>query len=230
MLFDLRGRGRRKTIQVIYLSLAILMGGGLVLFGIGGNTNGGLFDAIGGGGGGNSSSVSDTFNKRLKTIEQRARANPQDEAAFVNIAKLRFQLAGTGENFNQGVGAYTESGKQELRKASNAWQRYLALNPKKPDDQTARLMVQAYGAGGLQQYGEAVKAQEIVMDATKPTAPLYAQLAILAAGANQTRKSALSEQKALSLAPKAQRSGLKSQIDQAKSTLSATPQTTTQGG
>ena len=33
MLFDLRGRGRRRTIQVIYLGLAVLMGGGLVLFG-----------------------------------------------------------------------------------------------------------------------------------------------------------------------------------------------------
>jgi hypothetical protein len=46
MLFDLRGRGRRRTVQVIYLSLAILMGGGLVLFGIGGATSGGLVDAI----------------------------------------------------------------------------------------------------------------------------------------------------------------------------------------
>ena len=46
MLFDLRGRGRRRTIQAIYLSLAILMGGGLVLFGIGGEVQGGLFDAF----------------------------------------------------------------------------------------------------------------------------------------------------------------------------------------
>src|SRR5256886_6259674 len=57
MLFDLRGRGRRRTIQAIYVTLAILMGGGLVFFGIGGNTSGGLFDAFksggrGGGGGG----------------------------------------------------------------------------------------------------------------------------------------------------------------------------------
>ena len=50
MLFDLRGRGRRRTVQVIYLSLAVLMGGGLVLFGIGGGTNESLFDAIGGNG------------------------------------------------------------------------------------------------------------------------------------------------------------------------------------
>src|SRR6188472_215812 len=136
MLFDLRGRGRRRTIQVIYLSLAILMGGGLVLFGIGGNTSGGLFDALGGGGGGSNTNVSDAFNKRLKTLEQRTRTNPQDTAALVNMAKLRFQLAGTGENYNQSVQAYTDSGKQELRKASTAWQRYLALAPKKPDDQT----------------------------------------------------------------------------------------------
>ena len=32
MLFDLRGRGRRRTVQAVYLSLALLLGGGLVLF------------------------------------------------------------------------------------------------------------------------------------------------------------------------------------------------------
>ena len=46
MLFDLRGRGRRTTVQVIYLTLALLMGGGLVLFGIGGDVSGGLVDAF----------------------------------------------------------------------------------------------------------------------------------------------------------------------------------------
>ena len=57
MLFDLRGRGRRRTVQTIYLTLAVLMGGGLVLFGIGGSVSGGLFDAVGltGGGSGGSS-------------------------------------------------------------------------------------------------------------------------------------------------------------------------------
>ena len=32
MLFDLRGRGRRRVVQVVYLGLALLLGGGLVLF------------------------------------------------------------------------------------------------------------------------------------------------------------------------------------------------------
>ena len=39
MLFDLRARGRRRAIKVIYLFLALLMGGGLIFFGIGGSTS-----------------------------------------------------------------------------------------------------------------------------------------------------------------------------------------------
>ena len=46
MLFDLRSRGRRRVIKVIYTMLALLLGGGLVLFGIGGDVQGGLFDAF----------------------------------------------------------------------------------------------------------------------------------------------------------------------------------------
>ena len=43
MLFDLRGR-RKRFIQVIYATLAVLMGGGLVFFGIGSDVSGGLFE------------------------------------------------------------------------------------------------------------------------------------------------------------------------------------------
>src|SRR5918997_620937 len=46
MLFDLRGTGRRRTVKVVYITLAFLMGGGLVLFGIGGDVSGGLVDVI----------------------------------------------------------------------------------------------------------------------------------------------------------------------------------------
>ena len=31
MLFDLRGRGRRRTVKIVYITLAFLMVGGLVL-------------------------------------------------------------------------------------------------------------------------------------------------------------------------------------------------------
>jgi hypothetical protein len=227
MLFDLRGRGRRRAIQVIYLGLAILMGGGLIFFGIGGNTNGGLFDAFSGSGGGSSNNASDAFNKRLENLEKRAQANPQDAAALAAIAKLHFQLATTGENYNQTQQAFTDKGKDELRQAATSWQRYLATNPSKPDDQTASLMVQALGSGGLERYPDAVEAMEIVIDSRKPTSALYSQLAILAAAAKQDRKSTLAEEKAVALAPKSQRSDLKAQIAAAKAQLTQpTPQST----
>jgi tetratricopeptide (TPR) repeat protein len=220
MLFDLRGRGRRRTVQAIYLSLAVLMGGGLVLFGIGGNTSGGLFDAINGNGGGNGgSSVDKVAQQRIDTYNQRLRANPSDEASWLGMAKVRFQVANTGENYNATQQAFTAKGLQQLREADKAWTKYLALNPAKPDVSTANLMVQAYGQGGLKQYPKAVSALEIVMDSRPASAGLYAQLAVLAAGANQTRKSDLAETKAIDLAPKDQRKQLKSDIDLAKSQL-----------
>jgi hypothetical protein len=218
MLFDLRGRGRRRTVQVIYLSLALLMGGGLVLFGIGGGTNGGLFDAINGGGG-SSASTDAVFQKRLDTFESRLKANPQDAAALVGLTKLHFGNASTGENFNQTQNAYTAKGLAELRRASASWQRYLATEPKKPDVGSANLMVQVYGPAGLKQYDKAVSSMEIVIANRKETANLYAQLAILASGAKQDRKSTLAEEKALALTPKAQRKELKSAIDLEKSQL-----------
>jgi tetratricopeptide (TPR) repeat protein len=232
MLFDLRGRGRRRTVQAIYLSLAILMGGGLVLFGIGGNTSGGLFDAINGGGGdgGGGSSVDKVAQQRIDTYNKRLAANPRDEASWLGMTTVRFQVANTGENYNATQQAYTAKGLQQLREADKAWTRYLALDPTKPDPKTANLMVQAYGQGGLKQYPKAVSALEIVMDNRDESAGLYAQLAVLAAGANQTRKSELAEQKAIDLAPKAQRKQLKSDIDLAKSQVTVQQPGASQSG
>ena len=218
MLFDLRGRGRRRTVQVIYLALALLMGGGLVLFGIGGGTNGGLFDAIGGNGSSNTSTDT-VFKTRLAAYERQLKVNPQDTAALLGLTKLHFGNASTGENFNQTQGAYTAKGLAELRLASAAWQRYLATNPAKPDPNTANLMVQTYGPAGLKQYDQAVTAMEAVIASRKETANLYAQLAILAAGAKQDRKATLAEAKAIALAPQKDRKQLKSEIDLQKSQL-----------
>ena len=218
MLFDLRGRGRRRTVQVIYLSLAILMGGGLVLFGIGGATSGGLIDAIQGNSGG--SNANDTFQKRVDSVEKQTQANPQNSRAWAQLAGLRFQLATTGENYDQATGTYTTKGKEQLRQAAAAWQRHLALAGEKPDTTVANQMVQAYGVTGLRNYPEAVKALEFVIDATpNPTYQTYAQLAVLAHGAKQTRKATLAANKAVDLAPKAQRKTLRQQIKAAQQQL-----------
>jgi tetratricopeptide (TPR) repeat protein len=215
-------------VQVIYLSLAILMGGGLVLFGIGGATSGGLIDAIQG----NSSTTSgtDAFQKRVDALEKRTQANPQDKAAWAQLAGLRFQLAGSGANYDQTTGAYTAKGKAILLQAAAAWQRHLSLAGEKPDTTVANQMVQAYGVTGLRNYAEAVKALEFVIDATpNATFQQYAQLAVLAHGAKQTRKATLSADKAVSLAPKNQRKTLQTQIKTAQQQLDSAAGTSTTG-
>src|SRR5919202_4001416 len=104
MLFDLRGSGRRRTVQIVYISLAVIMGAGLVLFGIGGAVSGGLLDAITQGGGGASTGV-DAFQKRVTTAQQSTRTHPKDAKAWAALARARFQLASAGDNFDQQTGA-----------------------------------------------------------------------------------------------------------------------------
>jgi hypothetical protein len=216
MLFDLRGRGRRRTVQVIYLTLAVLMGGGLVLFGIGGSVSGGLFDAIGlTGGGGGGQSANEQLVKQEKAALRRIKANPKDAAAWATVTRLRYQQAGQGDNYDQNTGQFTAAGRRELSKAADAWSRYLALNPPKPDPNVAALMVQAFGPLGLNRPKDGVLAAEVVAEA-RPSAQSFYQLAVFAYAAGQTRKGDLAGAKAISLAPKDQRAAVKAQIDAAK--------------
>jgi hypothetical protein len=211
MLFDLRGAGRRRTVKVVYITLAFLMGGGLVLFGIGGDVSGGLVDAITERGGGDDGS--DRFRKQEVAALQRTKANPQDAPAWAALARARFQLAGVGENFDAEKGTFTKAGTAKLNGAEQAWDRYLALDPKKPDDRVASLMVQAFGA--LNKPDKAAQAQEVITDA-RPTASTFTQLAIFAYQAGQTRKGDLAKDKALELTEPDMREALKGQLEQAK--------------
>ena len=215
MLFDLRGRGRRRTIKFVYITLAVLMGGGLVLFGIGGGgaMQGGLVDAITG------TSSGDTGTERLEAREREAlratQANPNDAAAWAALARARVQTAGLGENFDPSTGAYTESGKAKLAAAAQAWEKYLAVDPKNPDARVAALMVRAFDASGLNRPADAVAAQEIITEA-RPSDTTFARLAIYAYQADQTRKGDLATKEALERAPEDERNTLKSTLEQAK--------------
>jgi hypothetical protein len=214
VLFDLRGRGRRRTVQGIYLGLAVLMGGGLVLFGIGGATSGGLLDALKNN---PSSSNNDVFAKRLKAAEKLTVTQPKNAQAWANVVKLRFQVAGTGDSYDDTTGAFTDKGKAELQRVDQAWNRYLDLDPKKIDTTAATYMVQAYAPGALNKSDKLVRAYEVVIDGTpKPTFDQYRNLAIYSYVAGQTRKGDLARGKALDLAPKDQRSVVKQQIDAQK--------------
>jgi hypothetical protein len=209
MLFDLKGK-RRRFVQGTYLTLAVLMGGGLVLFGIGGGTNGGLLDAFKGGGGSNGNSILD---KQISTAQKQLTANPRNAAALTVIAKDNYQLAAAGADPN--TGAFSDDGKKKLAAAASAWERYLALSPPKIDDVAAGYMLLAYGQGGLNKPDKAKQAAEIVSEA-HPSSNAYIQVVFYASLSGDTRTAKLAGQKALQLAPQGQRSSVKALIKQAE--------------
>ena len=115
MLFDLRGRGRRRTVQVIYLSLAILMGGGLVLFGIGGATSGGLFDAFNGNGGSGSGRATPRQRSSAPRRRRRPRtvADPKDAAAWARLVST-LPARGRERELRRQRDLFTAAGKKRL--------------------------------------------------------------------------------------------------------------------
>jgi hypothetical protein len=214
MLFDLRSSGRRRVVKVVYITLAFLMGGGLVLFGIGGDVSGGLVDAIT-----ERRGTTDTgtgrYEERVRETSRAAQADPQDAAAWANLARARYQLAQAGDNFDRNTQQFSASGKEQLRQATAAWERHLALDPKKPDDGVASLMVQAYSQFGLNEPTKAVAAQEVITEVRAKSAT-FANLAVLAYQAGQTRKGDLATERAVDLADADDRETLRSELKAAK--------------
>lgn len=214
MLFDLRGRGRRRAVQVIYATLALLMGGGLVLFGIGGATDGGLLNAFDNQG----ASVNELGLEQVRKAEKKVRADRENAQAWAELARARVSRAAT-VGLDRTQGKYTEKGLAELAEADRAWQKALALTDK-PDPNVATLMVQAYGQGGLNQPKDAVRTFEIALaDRDKPTAEQYAQYAVLAYQASQITKGDKAAARAVELTDKPKRRRLEKQLEQYKTQI-----------
>ncbi len=220
MLFDLRSRGRRRTVQVVYLGLAILIGGGLVLFGVGaGNGLGGLLNAFNGGG--SSSGQKAVVSQQEQQAIKATQLNPNSAQAWANLVQARWTSAGQGANFNSSTGQFTPSGLNELEQATQDWQRYLTLT-KNPDPNLAVLAARAYA--GQQNYSGEASAWDIETLADPSAVKGFECLAVSAYAAGQTRKGDLASAKALSLVPKAQQALLKNQLQSAKTQPSVAQQ------
>lgn len=211
MLFDLRGRGRRRTVQAVYLGLAILIGGGLILFGVGtGSGGGGLLNGIGGNGGSNgNTAVSQEEQSALKAV----RVNPNSPGAWHQLVQARYDAAGQAGNFNPATNTVTASGKHKLSQATQAWQKYLSLT-KSPDPNLAIVAARAYA--GLHDYAGEASAWRIEANLQPNEALPYECLAASSFAAGQTDTGELALTKALTFVPKAQRQTVKAAITAAK--------------
>jgi hypothetical protein len=233
MLFDLRGRGRRRAVQVIYVGLALLIGGGLVLFGVGAGTGGGgLLDAFKNNSG--STSTDKVFKKRLDAAERGVQLHPTDARAWATLTSVQYQRAASGSGIDQNTGTFTDKGKQDLQQASNTYQKYLTLT-RNPSPNLASQMVQAYGEVGLNDPDKTIAAFEVYLAAQKPTDALYTQYAAYAYQAGDTRKAELASKKALSLARPEDKEQIKAQLQAARAQAavqasSATPSNTATTG
>ncbi len=208
MLFDLRARGRRRTVQAVYLGLAILIGGGLVLFGVGtGSGNGGLLNAFTGG---NSNSSNPSATAAETAAVHQTKLHPSSPHAWVQLINAR---VAAGEQQCSGS-TCTAKGRAELERAGVAWQRYLKL-VKQPDVVVARTVANAYEQ--VSNFKQAASAWLIVTQAQPNNPTNFEFLARDAYEAKETRIGDLAAQKAISLVPKSQQKQLRAQLQQFKS-------------
>jgi hypothetical protein len=213
MLFDLRGRHRRRAVKVIYVGLAALIGVGLIGFGIGGGLGGGgLLSAASENEGGGSAS----FSNQIKKYEKTVRKQPSNVAAWQKLTAAELHEAGGEAYVNATTGAPTAKGKELFSKASRSWESYLALNPPKPNIELAKLMLRVYGAEGLNQPSSAVQVLQLVVAAEPKNASYYAALAEYAYKAKNARVGDLASAKAVSLAPASDRARVKTELETVK--------------
>jgi predicted Zn-dependent protease len=213
MLFDLRSKGRRRTVQAVYLGLAVVLGLGLVLFGVGaGNGFGGLLNAFSGNGSGSNQNA--VVSSQEKAALKQVKANPNDPAGWSALVQARWTTAQqNGSVSSTGVATYTAAGKKKLAQTTQAWEKYVTLT-KRPDPNLAVLAARAYAAQG--NYAGAANSWEVETSIDPTAAKGYGCLAASAYAAKQTRKGDLAMAKAMDLVPKAQRALLKTQIQSAK--------------
>ncbi len=227
MLFDLRGRHRRRLVRVIYTGLALLIGVGLVGFGVGGGFGGGgLLNAASS----NEGSSSTSFASQIKKYEKLTKQQPNNASAWENLTNAQLHEAG-GEAYVTSTGGVTAKGKELFKQVARSWNSYIALNPANPNPELAQRMVAVFGEEGLNEPAAAVQVLEIVVAARPTSAALYADLAEYAYRAHNPREGDLASQKAISLATATQRPQLKAELEAVKKnptgSQTAAPTTTT---
>jgi tetratricopeptide (TPR) repeat protein len=212
MLFDLSGK-RRRVVQVVYATLALLMGGSLVLFGIGSDAPGGILDAVGLGGDGSGSS-NPQYEQQIDDAESKLETDPEDTSALLNLVRYNFLSAtqsGVETNQETGVTSVTEDAHQELEESVAAWERYLDTKPQRPNAGAAANAAQAYVF--LEDADGAAGAQRIVAESQDNFAAYY-QLAQYLYADGQIKAGDEAGQQAIAAADQAERKRVEQIVEQ----------------
>lgn len=221
MLFDLRSRNRRAAVRVIYILLAVVMAGGLILVGVGtGTGGGGLLNAFSGN---NSNSSSSSGNsaaaKQAQTALVATQQHPQSPSAWVNLMQARLEQAQSSsayytESSDETSGTFTAAGQSILGEGITAWQRYLTLTKNRPSLTATSLAKVMYA--GMNDYAGLTTTYQYLIKLEPNAASPYTCLTYAAyADANKSIGD-LAASQAVSLTPKADRVELKSTFTAAR--------------
>ena len=184
MLFDLQRGKRRRVVQVIYATLALLMGGGLIFFGIGSDVQGGLFDAFDD----SSGSGNAAFEEEAQQLEQKLKADPNNPALLAATTRAWYTAANSQVEYDPNTGSplgFPPGAVEDFTRAGRTWQRYLATNPNKPNSNVAGLAATALFYSGAsattatdfeRSIKQAVEAQVVFAEA-EPSLNSYVTLA-----------------------------------------------------
>ncbi len=210
MLFDLRARGRRRTVQVVYVSLVLLFLVGFIGFGVGvGGGGGSPVEAIFGS---KEGSAGSSYAKQVSEAEKRTKTHPGEAYAWAKLAEARFHNASGSEFYDEEKQQFTAKGKEQLTKVADAWNRYVALKPANPPLTIADDMVRVFGEEGLNQPGEAVAVLQLVIPTKPASVGLYGDLARYAYQAKNVSVGDLAAQKTVSLTPPSKRKQVEAEL------------------
>jgi predicted Zn-dependent protease len=223
MLFDLRSRRRRTAVKVIYLFLAVLMAGGLVLFGVGsGSGNGGFLNSLSNNSSGGNSVQNSLVTSALKKAEAQVKADPGSPAAWQGLMQARYEVAGSGTNYDSTTNQFSATGKAQLTQVIAAWTKYSSLVKGTPDQATTLLAARAYSATG--DYAGATVAWQAFITGAPSQVRGYTCLALTAYAAKKTTLGNEAAAKAVSLSPKLQQLTTQQAFTQAKTSPSTAQQ------
>lgn len=146
MIFDLKTGKRRRVVQIVFGFLAVIFAVGFVGFGIGGETQGGIFDALGFGGGGGNEDVESTYEQNIEDAEKKLQEKPKDEKALSDLARYQFLAGQENLDFNEETGAasVTSETRAAWDEAIAAWEDLIKAKPEKLDPVVANQIICAY--------------------------------------------------------------------------------------
>ena len=178
MLFDLQSGKRRRVVQVVFGALALLFLSQLRRSsGSAATRAGGIFDALGLGGDNSPSTGNPQFDEQIEDAEDAGRRRTRRTRRRCSSSPRSATRRASSSSSRTPRPASRSSPRtrgRTSRRALDAWEQYIDLEPKKPDPSTAALVAQAYVQ--LEDAQGAAEAQRIVAE-DNPCGGTYGNLA-----------------------------------------------------